>query len=340
MLNNKYLPPEKIKARIEQLKQQAGSCKFDQQIIGQSVNGLPIDSYQLGRGPVKVLIWSQMHGNESISSFGLLGGLKRILGSDRWLMDKLQLNVIFQLNPDGAQLHARENANQVDLNRDAKKLSQPESRSLQNVFESFGPDFCFNLHDQRTIYAAGDGGPPTKLAVSTALADASTYSQACQQAMQLLLATRDDLEADHPQAMARFMDDYNTNCFTDSFIDQGAPTVLLESGYYPGDYLRRQTASLIADWLRLALSRLARADYSDCPIEQYFQIPANVPQFVDLAVKNLGFKPNRQLKFDQLEFAIKDKLVGDRVEFIMHVTEEHLAWDSFRAHYEIDLAKS
>lgn len=340
MFDNKYLPPEKLQARIEQLKQQAGSCRFEQQAIGRSVNGRPIQSYQIGHGPTKVLIWSQMHGNESISSWGLLAGLEQILESERWLLDKLQLNVIFQLNPDGAQLHARTNANGVDLNRDAKELSQPESRSLQSVFESFGPSFCFNLHDQRTIYAVGDGGPPTKLAVSTALADTSNPGRASQQAMQFLAAVRSDLEADHPQAVARFVDDYNTNCFTDSFIDQGAPAILLESGYYPGDYLRRQTAGLIAGWLSLALTRLAKDDYADCPAGQYLQIPANTPQFVDLAVKNLNFRPSNQLAFEQLAFAIKDKLVDGRVEFILHATEEHLNWGSFRAHYEIDLAES
>jgi hypothetical protein len=53
------------------------------------------------------------------------------------------------LNPDGAALY-RENANKVDLNRDSKHL---QSRvSLRAVFE-FKPDYCFNLHDQRTILA-------------------------------------------------------------------------------------------------------------------------------------------------------------------------------------------
>ena len=51
------------------------------------------------------------------------------------------------VNPDGAKLYTRVNANEVDLNRDSVNLSQPESKVLRNVFEEFKPDYCFNLHD-------------------------------------------------------------------------------------------------------------------------------------------------------------------------------------------------
>ena len=40
--------------------------------------------------------------------------------------------IIPQLNPDGAKLYTRNNFNDVDLNRDAIKLSQPESKCLIN----------------------------------------------------------------------------------------------------------------------------------------------------------------------------------------------------------------
>jgi hypothetical protein len=47
-------------------------------------------------------------------------------------------------------LYTLENANKVDLNRDSQALTVRVSTSC---FEEFKPDYCFNLHDQRTILA-------------------------------------------------------------------------------------------------------------------------------------------------------------------------------------------
>jgi murein tripeptide amidase MpaA len=55
------------------------------------------------------------------------------------------------LNPDGADMYTRLNANEVDLNRDSQNLTQPESKVLREIFDLFQPHYCFNLHDQRTI---------------------------------------------------------------------------------------------------------------------------------------------------------------------------------------------
>ena len=40
----------------------------DVEEVGRSVLGLPIDAVTLGSGPIKVLMWSQMHGNESTTT--------------------------------------------------------------------------------------------------------------------------------------------------------------------------------------------------------------------------------------------------------------------------------
>jgi murein tripeptide amidase MpaA len=53
------------------------------------------------------------------------------------------------LNPDGADMYTRLNANEVDLNRDSQNLTQPESKVLREIFDLFQPHYCFNLHDQQ-----------------------------------------------------------------------------------------------------------------------------------------------------------------------------------------------
>jgi murein tripeptide amidase MpaA len=66
------------------------------------------------------------------------------------------------LNPDGALNFTRVNANKVDLNRDAVDRKAKESKLLRKVLEDFNPEFCFNLHDQRTIFnVEGTKNPAT-----------------------------------------------------------------------------------------------------------------------------------------------------------------------------------
>ena len=135
-------------------------------IVGKSVLEKPIYTYQIGVGKTRILLWSQMHGNESTTTkalFDFLNVLNR--GSDlaNQLLKAFTFCCIPMLNPDGANLYTRENANKVDLNRDSQNLSQPESKVLRATFEDFAPDYCFNLHDQRTIFGVSDTGKPATL---------------------------------------------------------------------------------------------------------------------------------------------------------------------------------
>ena len=124
--------------------------KLSTDIIGTSVQGKPIYKYTIGSGKIRIFMWSQMHGNESTTTKALFDFLN-VLNSDDELGVKLLSHFTFCLlpmvNPDGAELYTRENANKVDLNRDSVNLSQPESQLLRKTFDEFKPDFCYNLHD-------------------------------------------------------------------------------------------------------------------------------------------------------------------------------------------------
>ena len=102
---------------------------------GLSVNGQVIRSYTLGSGPVNILMWSQMHGNETTSSKALLDLILFVTNvKDSLILDQLKIVIIPMLNPDGADDYTRANANGVDLNRDALDQTQPESQLLLKVF--------------------------------------------------------------------------------------------------------------------------------------------------------------------------------------------------------------
>ena len=110
----------------------------------------------LGNGPKKILIWTQMHGNEStgtkavIDLINYLYKLKDKIGLQ--ILTNSTIKIIPLLNPDGAEVYTRVNANNIDLNRDAVERVAIESKLLRKTLEDFNPHFCFNLHDQRTIF--------------------------------------------------------------------------------------------------------------------------------------------------------------------------------------------
>ena len=88
-----------------------------------------------------------MHGNESTTTKAIFDFLKFLLQKDHFnneiesFKEEWTFYIIPILNPDGAELFTRENANKVDLNRDAQNVSQGESLILLDVFNSITTDF-------------------------------------------------------------------------------------------------------------------------------------------------------------------------------------------------------
>ena len=63
MTTKRYLPPSALYSFFEGLPE-----TVSRKVIGRSVNDLPISLLTLGKGKVKILMWSQMHGNESTTT--------------------------------------------------------------------------------------------------------------------------------------------------------------------------------------------------------------------------------------------------------------------------------
>ena len=128
-LNSKYLNNDHL-----EFNKSSSVYKFNE--IGLSVNGESIKSLRIGSGKIKILIWSQMHGNESTSTKSLLDLVNCFHNNEFFeILKNCSLFIIPILNPDGARLYTRENFNKIDLNRDAKENSQLESKLLNSYFE-------------------------------------------------------------------------------------------------------------------------------------------------------------------------------------------------------------
>ncbi len=259
--------------------------------IGESVLKVPIKMFGFGTGKKKVLMWSQMHGNEATTTkavFDLMNFLEGKSAVAKKFLTECSLFIIPMLNPDGAKAYTRVNANKVDLNRDAQDRSEPESRVLRNIYDKIQPDYCFNLHDQRTIYNVGNTEVPASVSfLAPAHDEARTISKTRAISMQLIAAMNRMLQMSIPGRVALYDDAFNANCVGDTFQMLRTPTILFEAGHSPNDYQREETRMHVCKALLEAIRVISYDLINERDKDEYFTIPQNAKQFVDILVRNI-----------------------------------------------------
>jgi hypothetical protein len=312
---------------------------YNPAVVGTSVQGRPIYRLDLGTGPVKVLLWSQMHGNESTTTKALFDFLhlleaNREVGAS--LLSRFTFCVLPLLNPDGAVAYTRVNANEVDLNRDAQELSQPESRVLRSVFEAFGPNYCYNLHDQRTIFGAGSTGRPATVSfLAPAYNEAREVNEVRARAMEVIVAMNETLQAYIPNQVGRFDDSFNLNCVGDTFQYLGVPTVLFEAGHFAGDYEREATRQCIFIALVSGLLYLSENVIVSNKIDDYLKIPQNKVVFYDFVYKNVKINYDGNEKISTFAAQFKEVLTEGKVRFEARIAALDVGED-FYGHVTLD----
>lgn len=308
-------------------------------IIGKSVLGEPIYSYQIGTGKTRIYLWSQMHGNESTTTKALFDFIN-VLNNKSHFAEKMLAAFTFYcipiLNPDGARLYTRENANKVDLNRDSQNLTQPESKVLREVFETFKPDFCFNLHDQRTIFGAGDTGKPATVSfLAPSYNEEREVNENRQKAINLIAGINDVLQEFIPGQVGRFDDSFNINCIGDTFQFLGVPTILFEAGHYPNDYEREITRKYIFFSLISSFKLINENDLVVNRIFDYLNISQNKVVFYDFMYKNI------KINYDGIEIITnfvaqyKEELIENKIHFNAYIVEAG-ELENYFGHYEYD----
>ena len=297
---------------------------FIRETIGYSVEGRPIKSVTWGKGTTKVLLWSQMHGNESTTTKALFDiiNLLQAQSDISNILGQCTLKIIFILNPDGAEVYTRVNANAIDLNRDAQKRSQPESKVLRKTYDEFKPDFCLNLHGQRTIFNVGFTSKPATVSF---LAPASNMerniSPSRELGMKLIVAMNEVLQKLIPGQVGRYDDAFNENCVGDAFQMLNTPTVLFEAGHYHGDYKRERTREFIFYALLTALKMLALDQVSNFDSKDYFTIPENNKLFFDVLIKNVQEVDKSTEKVRDVGILFVETLRNGEIEFVPKVAE-------------------
>lgn len=296
---------------------------FNVSEIGTSEEGKSIYQVKLGTGPKRIFLWSQMHGNESTGTKALFDLFKYIEDKNhensftKDLLEKCTIVFIPMLNPDGSKNFTRVNANNIDLNRDAVSLEAKESILLRNVLDSFNPHFCFNLHDQRTIFnVEGFKNPATISFLAPSIDVERTLTPARKETMSAIVAMNNDLQQLIPNHVGRYTDEFYPTATGDNFQKLGHNTILIEAGHYKDDYDRDVVRKFNFYAILSGLEYLTKNDtYTN--YEPYFEIPNNGKQNYDLIIRNMKIDNNNHIDVAfQYEYKVVDsKLTSKLIEY-------------------------
>lgn len=284
-------------APVLQQHQQNPLFRFTQ--AGESAQGTAIWQIDIGSGPVKILAWSQMHGDESTATAALMDLLNFIAAEqnrswrEQWL-NKVTLRLLPMVNPDGAAAHSRFNSMGIDINRDAKALQTPEGRVLMQVAKAFKPDFGLNLHDQNRFYTVGDSAKPATISLlAPAFNEAKDIDAARKKAMQLIGDMATLMAREMPGYLAKYDDTFSWRSFGDTFAGMGISTVLIESGGHPVDDTRQVARRLNTQLLVMSIESIGSGAYQQQPLSAYQAIPFNRDDGIkDLLLDNISLNVN------------------------------------------------
>jgi hypothetical protein len=135
------------------------SPHLEYEIFGHSVEGRELFVVKSMAGEngqsnerLRIFVFAQQHGNEQSSKEAALLLLARLAnGEYNHLLDKIELWVVPQVNPDGSEVNQRRNPANLDLNRDHVLLSSPEVLALHRLFYSFWPHVNIDIHEYQAI---------------------------------------------------------------------------------------------------------------------------------------------------------------------------------------------
>lgn len=276
---------------------------FEVETAGQSIEGRDIYLVKWGNGPIKVLLWSQMHGDEPSATMAIMDMFNFFSRSgdafDAYrnnLAEKVTLYFIPMLNPDGAERYQRRNALGVDLNREALRLQSPEARILKGVRDQLDADWGFNLHDQNRYYGAGLN-PHT--ATISFLAPAYNYAKEVNEvrenSMKLIADMNAVLQQYIPGQVGKYDDSFEPRAFGDNIQKWGTSTILIESGGLKGDPEKQEIRKLNFVAIMTAFESIANGHYQKQTQAAYEAIPFNESNwFLDLILREVEVQVNGQ----------------------------------------------
>jgi hypothetical protein len=287
---NRFINHAGLQSKINQLKE-GGVFRIEK--IGSSAQDRAIYCLSIGKGKTEVLLWSQMHGDEPTATLAILDLFNFFVADDehnnirKQILDNCTLYFIPMLNPDGAEVFTRRNAQDIDINRDFLAEQSPEARILKQIQQRIKPEFGFNLHDQGSLWSVQGSKTPAPIALLAPPADEqASVSPSRLKAIQVAAGINNLLQQQIPGQIGRWDETFEPRSFGDNFQRLDMATILIESGGYIGDPERQFVRKLNFDGILFALQQIASGDYQHQNIDDYYSIPQNNKEIFHLLIKN------------------------------------------------------
>ena len=289
--------------RIVELKK---NTLFEISVATKSSEGRDIYLIKCGTGKTKVMLWSQMHGDEPTATmaladiFNFLENKKDTVNREinpnldnlrEELLKKCTFYFVPMLNPDGAESWTRYTTLGIDMNRDALALQTPEGQLLKRLIFDINPDFGFNLHDKNRRYSAGQtGNLATMSFLATAFNQAEDINPTRKQAMQVIVGMNQAVQPYIPNSVGRWVSDFEPRAFGDNIQKWGTTLILIESGGYKNDPEKQYIRKLNFISILTGLQMIASKSYKKQSITEYEQLPLNSKAIYDLIIRNITIK--------------------------------------------------
>ncbi|CAH0996395.1 hypothetical protein EMA8858_02527 [Emticicia aquatica] len=305
---------------------------FDVQPVGHSFEERTIYQIKLGNGQTKILLWSQMHGDEATATMALMDIFKFFQAkNDEFdalrtkILANCTLYFVPMLNPDGAERFQRRTATGIDMNRDALRFETPEGKLLKKLQDELRPEFSFNLHDQGTKYSAGMS---EKQATISFLATPYNFPQEWNlnrtRAMQVICGMNETLQKFIPGHIGKWNDAHEPRAFGDNISKWGSSLILIESGGYKDDIEKQVIRKLNFVAILTGLQSVAEQSYGKYQLNNYESIPNNERFLFDLLIRNAEFVQNGKTIIKDIGINLSEKNINNATDFVFSSVIEDL----------------
>jgi hypothetical protein len=305
---------------------------FSVEKIGKSFEEREIYQIKMGSGKTKVLLWSQMHGDEATATMALFDIFnffeKKNDGFDTLrskILENCTLYYVPMLNPDGAERFQRRTATDIDMNRDALRFQTPEGALLKKLQDEIRPEFSFNLHDKNTKYSAGASGNQASISfLPTSYNYAKEWNSARTRAMQVICSMHQTLQQFIPGHLGRWNDDHEPRAFGDNIAKWGSSLILIESGGYKEDTEKQFIRKLNFLAILTGLQAISEQSYTKFELKTYEAIPKNDRYLFDLLIRNAKFVQNGKTIIKDIGINLSEKNINNATDFVLSSVIEDL----------------
>ena len=298
---------------------------FEKQVVAQSFENRDIYQIKLGTGKIKLLLWSQMHGDESTATMALFDIFKFFQAKNdgfdafrQQILTQCTLYFVPMLNPDGAERFQRRTATEIDMNRDALRLQTPEGVLLKSLQNTLMPHFAFNLHDQGSRTSAGNSPKQATISfLATAYNTEREWNKVRKRSMQVICSMNNVLQQFIAGHVAKYSDEHEPRAFGDNIQKWGSSLILIESGGYKDDMEKQFIRKLNFVAILSAFQAISEGSYTKYKLKNYESLPTNDGYLFDILIRNVQFVERGKTILKDVGINLNERNMDNATKFLI-----------------------